>query len=330
MKKKLLFFAAIVVVLVAIACVSVSAAEIASGTCGADGDNLTWVLDDAEMLTIYGDGDMADWDSGNAPWYSYRSTITMVVIEDGVTSIGNYAFSECLNLETINYTGTDAEWDAITKGTDWDRETGRDTAKGTYELVIVYRITNLGASIRPETNEYSAGLRFGANFKKADFGIEGTYAYEGADVTFGMLLIPEFELENAGYTSVKDYYKNCETQKTLDVPAKKIYAQDETSVTYTVVLLNIPEKDYDSVICALPYAVVDGEYLFGYEMKTSFYRVAEIARETAYSDEAIAAIVDEKKKAEARAMAAELDKIIEIVKKQKKTNNLKQWLDKWN
>lgn len=43
-----------------------------------------------------------------------------VTIPDGVTSIGDYAFSNCLNLTTINYTGTQEQWKVISKGTSWD------------------------------------------------------------------------------------------------------------------------------------------------------------------------------------------------------------------
>lgn len=66
-------------------------AIIDSGTCG---DNLTWVLDDEGILTIEGTGEMYDWDSKSlAPWASdsYNS-IRSVVIKDGVSSIGKYAF----------------------------------------------------------------------------------------------------------------------------------------------------------------------------------------------------------------------------------------------
>ena len=63
--------------------------EIASGTCG---DNLTWVLRQDGILTISGEGTMKNYSSGGAPWYVYRNDILQVVIEDGVTSIGKYAF----------------------------------------------------------------------------------------------------------------------------------------------------------------------------------------------------------------------------------------------
>ena len=44
---------------------------------------------------------MSDYTYASAPWYSYRSQITSVVIEDGVTSIGNYAFYNCSSLTEI-------------------------------------------------------------------------------------------------------------------------------------------------------------------------------------------------------------------------------------
>ncbi|MCC8128930.1 MAG: leucine-rich repeat protein, partial [Clostridiales bacterium] len=80
-------------------CVSCGASEpesdtnLASGTCG---DELTWMLDEDGVLTISGTGEMTDYASASeAPWYSYRTSVTAIVIEDGVTSIGGYAFYDC-------------------------------------------------------------------------------------------------------------------------------------------------------------------------------------------------------------------------------------------
>ena len=84
--------------------VTVSAADIvASGNCGAEGDgsNLTWVLDSDGVLTISGQGKMADYttaysdEDGKPAWYSYRSVLKALVIRSGVTSIGSYAFQTC-------------------------------------------------------------------------------------------------------------------------------------------------------------------------------------------------------------------------------------------
>ena len=81
---------------------------VASGNCGTTDheSDVTWSLTDAGVLTISGTGVMADFGNPNfdtkAPWYaSYASNITSVVIESGVTSVGNYAFYGCNNLTSI-------------------------------------------------------------------------------------------------------------------------------------------------------------------------------------------------------------------------------------
>ena len=44
-----------------------------SGTCGANGSNLTWTLDDAGTLAISGTGAMKDWSSSlSVPWSFQR------------------------------------------------------------------------------------------------------------------------------------------------------------------------------------------------------------------------------------------------------------------
>ena len=70
-------------------------AEFIEGTCG---ENLTWKLTQAGVLTISGEGAMTDFSNEGAPWYSYRNDIKTVVVEDGVTSIGSNAFYSCSNL----------------------------------------------------------------------------------------------------------------------------------------------------------------------------------------------------------------------------------------
>jgi len=62
--------------------------------CGAIPNTVTATLDGGK-LTISGTGAMANYTdnvNGIAPWYKYRNDITSVVVENGVTKIGNYAF----------------------------------------------------------------------------------------------------------------------------------------------------------------------------------------------------------------------------------------------
>ena len=79
-----------------------TASAASSGTCGTD---LVWALDDSGTLTISGSGDMYNYSNGYSPWYNQRSSIKAVIIEDTVTSIGDYAFRGCSDLISIDLGG---------------------------------------------------------------------------------------------------------------------------------------------------------------------------------------------------------------------------------
>ena len=73
---------------------------VASGYCGVpsvnDGKDVTWTLTEDDVLTIIGTGAMVDYANANAsPWYSNINSITRIVVGEGVTHIGNRAFSHC-------------------------------------------------------------------------------------------------------------------------------------------------------------------------------------------------------------------------------------------
>ena len=72
---------------------------------GICGDNLTWTLEDG-TLTISGTGDMYDYEYDSyAPWYDSRADITAVVVKDGVTTIGDYAFYNLRNATNVSIPG---------------------------------------------------------------------------------------------------------------------------------------------------------------------------------------------------------------------------------
>ena len=74
---------------------------VAQGYCGAEGneESVSWALDSNGLLTISGTGRMRDY-YYNAPWFN-KGVIENVVIGEGVTSIGDYAFYNCTLLTTI-------------------------------------------------------------------------------------------------------------------------------------------------------------------------------------------------------------------------------------
>ena len=66
---------------------------------GAYGENVSWTLYTTGELIISGTGAMKDYTpSSTAPWYSYKDKIKKVTIEDGVTTVGAYAFYDCTSL----------------------------------------------------------------------------------------------------------------------------------------------------------------------------------------------------------------------------------------
>ena len=124
------------------------AAEVVdSGSCG---KNVTWVLDSDGTLTLSGSGKMTNYTyTANSlglptpPWWvdseNDGGRIKKIVINDGVTSIGNcafvccseltsilipssvtainsYAFHLCVKLEDVYYTGNVSEWNQISVG----------------------------------------------------------------------------------------------------------------------------------------------------------------------------------------------------------------------
>ncbi len=69
------------------------------------GDSLTWSLKDG-ILTISGSGKMNDYDTGGAPWYSDRLSITKIVMKGGITAIGEKAFYNLTNLTSVSIPNT--------------------------------------------------------------------------------------------------------------------------------------------------------------------------------------------------------------------------------
>ena len=77
--------------------VSLSAYAEESGTCG---KHLKWKLTAEGVLTITGTGKMQDWGGITRPWSPY-SNVKQVIIGDGVTTIGKWAFSGCSSLTSV-------------------------------------------------------------------------------------------------------------------------------------------------------------------------------------------------------------------------------------
>ena len=82
--------------------------EVASGEI----DTVSWSLMSSGVLTVSGNGAIGDYTrSVTAPWNEYSKKITSIVVENGITSIGNYAFynlakaTEMSIADSVDYLG---------------------------------------------------------------------------------------------------------------------------------------------------------------------------------------------------------------------------------
>ena len=84
---------------------------VATGTCGASGSesSVTWSFDaSTQTLTISGTGAMADYTNAYTidPWNDHNALIKHLVINEGVTTVGAYAFGRTTALESVSFPST--------------------------------------------------------------------------------------------------------------------------------------------------------------------------------------------------------------------------------
>jgi hypothetical protein len=104
MKRKVLSVLLILVLALGLYCLSAPDAR-AIESAGQCGTGLSYVLTDSGTLFILGSGTMDNYSVSNpAPWSDYASLINSVRFNDGITNVGDYAFSGCHNLSEISDT----------------------------------------------------------------------------------------------------------------------------------------------------------------------------------------------------------------------------------
>lgn len=77
-----------------------------SGTCG---DSAQWYYDaETTTLTISGTGAINNYNAlvFRAPWRDYKPDITTIVVEEGITRIGQYNFYNCVSLKNVSLPST--------------------------------------------------------------------------------------------------------------------------------------------------------------------------------------------------------------------------------
>lgn len=141
-KKILSVLLALIMIVSIVPLSSITASAATSGKCG---ENVTWTYDkETETLTISGFGSMYDYDYDNRPWQECLESIKTVVINNGVTTISDYAFDGCTSL--INVTIPDSV-----------------TSIGDYAFGSCDSLTNIAVD---NDNQYFSNDEYGALFNK--------------------------------------------------------------------------------------------------------------------------------------------------------------------
>ena len=72
--------------------------NIATGTCGT---NISWSIDSEGKLEISGTGAMKNYEDDDPPWMTFSGNISEIIIGNGVTKIGDFAFGCCRNAKKV-------------------------------------------------------------------------------------------------------------------------------------------------------------------------------------------------------------------------------------
>ena len=217
-------------------------AQQTSGYCGrqvvynADSTNLQWNFDAADsLLTISGSGRMYDYTMDTkAPWYVWREGIKRVVIGDGVTVIGTYAFYN-ISMNSVTFGNT--------------LETIREY--GFWQCYSLQRLDFPASLQYIEREAFSSN----SNLKVIDFGaseaIVGSYAFGGASALQSLLCSKVKELqwscfENCGQlTTIQlgdslkridgNVFRYAQALRRIDIPASVTHIEG-SFLSYTTTL----------------------------------------------------------------------------------------------
>lgn len=112
MKKAFLSFFLIIIMILGMFPISTfsAAADLVEADLSATEQSWTWLFNDG-VLIISGTGEVPDYnwqidenrhEFVNSPWYAYRDSIFKIIVEEGITTIGGYAFAGCSNVTDLD------------------------------------------------------------------------------------------------------------------------------------------------------------------------------------------------------------------------------------
>lgn len=169
-------------------------------------------------LTISGTGNMQDYTGfGSAPWDAYKDSIEHVVIESGVTGLGDYAFAQCTNLETVTIA------DTVT-----------DIGMATFYQCDSLQSLKLPDSVKTIDDYAFYGCYSMTNLSLGSVETIGSYAFAQC-TALTKVSVP------ATTTSIGDSaFGWCQKMKTIDIKNKNCTIYDSANTIYVDTTINAP------------------------------------------------------------------------------------------
>lgn len=167
--------------------------------------DVEWTLDDNGVLTISGNGAMPDYVMRSAdndiemtvdsPWFDRRLDITSIVIEEGITYAGAWAFSACENLNEISFPDS-----LIGLGM------GCVNGNGLFELVLPDHIKYLGDGVFSGCEKLEK-VTIGAGVRSIPYA-----------AFYKCTMLKEVQLSTGLETINEDAFYNCGYLQTINFP----------------------------------------------------------------------------------------------------------------
>ncbi len=231
---------------------SVKASATSSGTCGA---NLTWNLSNDGVLTISGTGAMTDYYgySTKVPWYSSRSLIKTIVVNNGVTKISGHAFTYCENLISVTipnsvigigqgaFYGCDMIRSAGPIGSDCDYEFGWINEIPSYAF---WDCTCLTSIIIPESiTSIGKGIIEGTAYYNNEKNWENNSLYLGNHLLRVKDVFEDYKIKNGTNCIAGSAFVGCESLKSITIPnTVKCIGDDAFNYCTSLTSVTIPDS----------------------------------------------------------------------------------------
>ena len=195
-----------------------------AGKCGED---LTWVFDEvSQTLTISGTGAMYDCTSTARPWFVFYENIKTVVINEGVTTIGNYAFYKCRDLTSVNIPNSVTSIGKL----------AFSNCSALTSVIIPNSVTSIGG----QAFEYCSSLK--------SFAIPNSVTSIGIGVFYGCIGLKSVTIPNS-VTSISGYtFMGCSSLTSVTIPNSATSIEEaafgEADIPIVVSLIENPSTIY--------------------------------------------------------------------------------------